>query len=265
MTPRVCVRFLIALSMAIAASDVTLASSADHVITTLTENWRWSRYWFGEIGIDDVYVEGKKIAAVVFWNDSLTQPVIGICSLDLLLCVAHSSIYLDPSSRRMSITSNITAQQAFQSFAANGFRDSSHSLRIADVGPSDFHLEEQSLTLPVLTPPSSIINRQVAPEALQEAKRIAPLIACARNSAVRQDVGCSGRLVFGYYGSRDPYWFVLRECSSSCAFKGETILELRRGDRGWEVSSGGVIDRPKSEVDRLKTQIQKAEMFHLQL
>ena len=71
--------------------------------------------------------------------------------------------------------------------------------------------------------------------------------------------------MFAYYGDLDPYWFVWRRCSAACEFGGDSIEELTRGDRGWEVTSSGFINRPKAEVERLKQQVQKAEMFRLQL
>jgi hypothetical protein len=57
----------------------------------------------------------------------------------------------------------------------------------------------------------------------------------------------------------------LRSCSKACESAGETVEMLRRGDHRWEVTSAGFIDGPKAEVERLKQQIEKAEMFRLQL
>ncbi len=44
------------------------------------------------------------------------------------------------------------------------------------------------------------------------------------------------------YGEKDPRWFVLRSCSTACEFKGEAVEMLRRGDRGWEVTSAGLVN-----------------------
>ena len=73
--------------------------------------------------------------------------------------------------------------------------------------------------------------------------------------------------MFAYYGATDPYWFVRVEILFECLpeFGGDVIEELTRGDWGWEVTSGGFIKTPKAEVERLKQQIQKAEMLRLQL
>jgi hypothetical protein len=72
------------------------------VFNRITENRRWSHYWFGKTGIDDVYAGGKAITALIFWNKSESQPIRGLCSPELALCVAYSGIYLDPAERRMS-------------------------------------------------------------------------------------------------------------------------------------------------------------------
>jgi len=76
--------------------------------------------------------------------------------------------------------------------------------------------------------------------------------------------GCSGSLVFAYYGPEDPDWFVLRSCSTACEFKGEAVEMLQRGDREWELTSAGFVENP-SDVERLKRQIEKAAMFRLPL
>ena len=72
-------------------------------------------------------------------------------------------------------------------------------------------------------------------------------------------------MVFAHHGENDPYWFVLRSCSSACEFKGESVEMLRRGDHGWDGTVGGLINNPKEEIERLKRQIERAEMFRLQL
>src|SRR5690242_18551835 len=90
--------------------------AADQVFDRIVENWRWSRFWSGTTGIDDVYIEGKKFAALVFWTKNDSRPIRGLCSTELLACVAYSGVYLDPRARRMPITSNATPEQAFTSF-----------------------------------------------------------------------------------------------------------------------------------------------------
>jgi hypothetical protein len=237
---------------------------ADQVFNRITENWRWSHYWFGKTGIDDAYVEGQRITALIFWNKSGSQPIRGLCSSDLALCIAYSGVYLDPAARRMPIGTNVDVQQAFASFISSGLRDSSHILAVEGVSPADFEAVQRVVTLPVLEPPTSTTTRVTPAGASREAERIKRVFTCWGVEAETRPQGCTGNLVFAYYGENDPYWFVLRSCSTACEFKGESVEMLRRGDRGWEITSAGFVDSPK-EVERLKQQIEKAAMFRFPL
>jgi hypothetical protein len=250
----------VAVLVALPISTRAYCAAADPVFDRIAENWRWSHYWFGKTGIDDVYVEGKKISALIFWNNSESQPIRGLCSSELSLCVAYSGIYLDPAERRMSIAPNVAPQQAFTSFVRSGLRDSSHMIGVEGLRTADFQLEQKSLTLPVLGPPSSITRRAVPEEASREAEKVKRPFGCWGVESETRLQGCTGSLVFAYYGDTDPYWFVLRSCSTACEFKGESVEMLRRGDHGWDVTIGGLINSPKEEVERLKKQIEKAEM-----
>ena len=63
------------------------------VFDRLVENWRWSRYWFDNTGIDDVYVEGKRVSALIFWAKEGRRQKSGMCSVELSLCVSYSGPY----------------------------------------------------------------------------------------------------------------------------------------------------------------------------
>lgn len=259
-------RFIyVALALVAVSDGSRAADSADQVLDRIAETWRWSHYWFGKTGIDDLYATGRKVSAPVFWNNNGNRPVRGLCSSDLGACLAYSGAYLDPAPRRMDVAPNVSPQQAFMAFVSDGFRDSSHILAIRGMTAADFQLQETSVILPTLEPPSAISHRDVPPEARTEAEKVKLVFRCSEAQNEKPTEGCSGSLVFGYYGPEDPYWFVLRSCAEACEFKGESVETLRRGDHGWEVTSAGFIDSPKAEVERLKQQIQKAEMFRLQL
>ena len=202
-------------------------------------------------------------SALFFWSKNGSQAVRGLCSTDISLCVAYSGVYLDPHGRRTQIAPRVTAQQAFASWASSGFRDPTALLGIQGVGPGDFELAEKSITLPVLAPPDSITDRRVAKDAQSEAERLKRLFSCSPVGTAPRGRGCRGILVFASYGDKDPYWFVLRSCSATCGFQGESVQMLKRSDYGWEVTSGGVVDDP-IEVKRLKLQIEKAAMLRLQ-
>src|SRR5215472_1544234 len=107
-------------------------------IERLTENWRWSHYWFGKTGIDDVYTPGKKINALIFWTRKDRRPKTGLCSSDLSICVAYSGRYLSPQAERMQIGAKTSLQQAFASFVSSGFGggeeyfDPKEQLRLGD-------------------------------------------------------------------------------------------------------------------------------------
>jgi hypothetical protein len=224
------------------------------VFNRITENWRWSHYWFGKTGIDDVYAGGKAITALIFWNKSESQPIRGLCSPELALCVAYSGIYLDPAERRMSMGSAGSLQQAFESFITSGLRDSTHIAPVDRLSPADFQTEQKSVTLPALGPPSSITNRVMPEGVARNAEKVKRVFRCWGVEAETRPQGCTGTLVFAFYGENDPYWFVLRACSTACEFRGEAVEMLRRGDRGWEVTSAGFVNGAQ-EVERLKQQI----------
>jgi hypothetical protein len=232
----------------------------------LVENWRWSHYWFGKTGIDDVYVPGKRVSALIFWTKKDRRAKTGLCSSDLSLCIAYSGPYLSPRAERVRIDPRTSLQQAFASFVNGAFGGDEDYIGPKErLRPGDFDSEEKVITLPTLDMPSSISAHAVPEEASREAERVKRLLGCGPLDAKSRPSGCGGTLVFAFYGPADPYWFVWRTCSASCEFGGDAIEELTRGDRGWEVTSGGFINSPKAEVERLKQQIQKAEMFRLQL
>jgi hypothetical protein len=240
--------------------------SSEQAVARLIENWRWSSYWFGSSGVDDVYVSGKEINALVFWTKKDRRSKTGLCSSELSLCVAYSGPYLDPHAERMQIGPNTPIRDAFDSFVNSGFGgDESYLPSSARLRSADFDSEEKLLTLPTIGEPSSILKRAVPEGASQEAQRMKRLLGCGPIGARSGRSGCAGTLVFAFYGPADPYWFVWRACSTACEFGGDAIEELTRGDSGWEVTSRGFIDRPEAEVERLKQQVRRAEMFRLQL
>jgi len=246
-----------------AASRGVSEDVAGKVFSRIVENWRWSYYWFGKTGIDDVYVSGKKISALFFWSTKPMRPMRGFCSSDISRCVAYEGVYLAPLEREMGISPRASSQQAFGTFVSSGFRDPKYLSLIEGLSLADFESKERLVTLPDLGPPSSISRREIPADAAHEAERIARQLARGASSAeARPDCRCS--LVFAYYGPNDPYWFVLRTCSTACEFKGKAIEMLSRGDRGWEATSGGYIDAPASDVERLEHQIERAEMFRLE-
>src|ERR1700680_2775768 len=100
-------RLFVAALLVFAIDHGAYGDATDQVFGRIVENLRWSHYWFGKTGIDDVYVEGKRISALIFWNKSESQPIRGLCSSEISLCVAYSGIYLDPAERRMHIPPNV--------------------------------------------------------------------------------------------------------------------------------------------------------------
>lgn len=239
--------------------------TANQVVGRITENWRWSHYWFDKTGIDDHYMAGRKVSALVFWNSSDNRPIRGLCSSELGICLAYVGPFLDPEPRRMTIAPEISDLSAFTTFVGNGFQDRSHLLAIRGTTVTDFQRQQLSILLPVLEPPSAILHHDIPSQARTDAEEVKRVFRCSEEDSKAPTEACSGSLVFAYHGAEDPYWFVLRSCSQACEFRGESVEMLRRGDHGWEVTSAGFIDRPQTEVDRLKQQIEKAEMFRLRL
>lgn len=254
-----------ALALVALTGGLFAAETADRVIDRITETWRWSNYWFGKTGIEVPYATGQTVSALVFWNGNEIQPLRGLCSSELGACMVYAGVYLDPAPRRMKIAPGVGLRQAFMTFIGDGFRDSSHILAIKDMTAADFQIQEKSVILPALEAPSAILRREIPADAQTEAEKVKQVFRCADPQNKAPADGCSGSLAFAYYSADDPYWFVLRSCSEACEFKGESVETLRRGDHGWEVTSAGFIDSPKAEVERLKQQIEKAEMFRLQL
>ena len=141
------------------------------------QNWRWSHYWFGATGIDDVYVEHQRINALVFWSKQSADEIRGICSTELTICVAYIGRYFDPKERRMSIDSSVGTSAAFIDFVKSGFRDASHPLNIPGLHIEDFSSQMISMTLPDLGPPDSIAKRNIPQQAFAEAQTILPRFA----------------------------------------------------------------------------------------
>ena len=75
---------LMALIILLTIRPVVFADPSDQVYDRIIENLRWSRYWFGVAGIGDVYVEGKKISALIFWAKKTDRQIMGLCSTDFL-------------------------------------------------------------------------------------------------------------------------------------------------------------------------------------
>jgi len=234
------------------------------VFDRLAENWRWSRYWFGKTGIEDVYSEGKRVSVLMFWTKGTRRSKSGFCSTELSLCVALTGPYLDPSPERMHVDKSIDLIDAFRLFVQSDFGGAESYLSSAErLSAIDFETNETFVTLPPLTPPASVLQKVVPLEALEEADRLKQLLGCGGRGRGAPALPCSGTLVFAFYGPADPYWFVLRTCSDACQFRGSTVQELTRGDRGWEITSRGYVSG--SDVEHLKQQIEKAEMFRIAL
>jgi hypothetical protein len=257
--------FIAVASATIGASRGVCQDTADEVLERIVENWRWSYYWFGENGVDDVYSVGKRVSMLVFWTKNEIRPIRGICSTELLRCVAYSGVYFEPFGRRMEMTRNSTPHQAFLAFVNSGFRDAAHVLAIEGLKTADFLFEEKSIALPAMRPPSSILRREIPAGASRDAERVKRLFGCSSAGAKTRPPGCTGNLVFAYYGAADPYWFVMRSCSMACELRGESVEMLTRGDHGWEVTSAGFIGGPKATVAYLKHQIAKAAMLRLKM
>lgn len=257
---------LLILTFLLSAGHGICDDTSTQVFDRLVDGWRWSHYWFGSTGIDDVYMPGKNIKALVFWTKKDRRPKAGLCSSDLSLCIAYSGPYLSPHAERTQVDPKTPNQQAFASFVNNGFGgDESYMSARDQLHLADFESEERTVTLPAIDAPSSILTRTVPEDATREAQRLKRLLGCLPLDAENRPSGCSGTLVFAFYGSADPYWFVWRTCSTTCEYGGDAIEELTRGDAGWEVTSRGFINTPKAEVERLKGQVKKAEMLRLKL
>jgi hypothetical protein len=53
-------RFALAALAVFAISRAAYGDAADQVFDRIVENWRWSHYWFGKTGLDDVYAEARE-------------------------------------------------------------------------------------------------------------------------------------------------------------------------------------------------------------
>src|ERR1700688_3753341 len=111
----------VTLALAFAGFRPCLGDTSAQAFGRLVENWRWSRYWFGSSGIDDVYKPGTKIAALLFWTKKDRRPKTGLCSFDLSLCVAYSGPYLNPHTERIQIRPGESLQETFKSFVDGSF------------------------------------------------------------------------------------------------------------------------------------------------
>jgi|GEM_PF-5079036 len=240
------------------------AEQAMKVFDQFVERLRWSRYWLGATSMDDIYVEGKLISALVFWTKTNHRPKRGLCSSDLSLCIANYSGSYNRGVAQVHIDRGLAPQLAFASFANANFGDG--GAWFPPLSPDDFEFEEKTITLPPLGLPSSILHRVVPEEASREAERIRQQFVCWGVDTKRLP-GCTGTLVFAYYANDDPSWYVLRTCSSACEpeFRGDSIESLTRREWGWTITVGGFMNSPKEDIERVKRKIEKAEMFRFEL
>jgi len=94
----------------------TVAASGENIFDSITDNWRWSHYWFGRSAVDDVYVEGKNVTAALFWTKTGKPPIKGVCSAGLALCAAYVGEQLDPRERLIRISPTADPRDAFASW-----------------------------------------------------------------------------------------------------------------------------------------------------
>jgi hypothetical protein len=226
-------------------------------------NWRWIHYWFGKAGIEHSYAAGHTDAVLVFWGKDPDRPFRGVCSTQLRECLAYSGVYFDPLGRRSAIPSGVPLGEAFDAFARRGFRDSEHRLALG-VDRAGIGFEEAVVLLPRIDVSPSHLHRGTPPEARREAERLKRYFGCKSISARTR---CRGYLLFAYYDTEDPYWFVLRSCEGACEkeFRGASVEMLTRGDRGWELTSAGFVGGSIPDVRRLERQIEKAAMLRIRL
>src|SRR5262249_26610706 len=123
------------------------------VIDHLAETLSYSRYWFGNSGIDDVYVEGKQISALIFWTKTGRKSRIGFCSSDLSCCVSTSGDRLSPVITRMPIDRDITSKAAFESFMNKGIDGNTLKLPTPHFEPRPEPVD--STPTPIAPPPGN--------------------------------------------------------------------------------------------------------------
>ncbi len=237
------------------------AGAAQYIFDQYVERVRSSRYW-GTTHNDQMYVEGKRISALVFWTKTTQRPKYGLCSAALKLCIAN---YSSPSYRgvaEVSIDPSLEPKLAFASFAERNYGDGGawrQSLTI-----NEFEFEERTITLPTLGLSASILHKLVSEEAVQEIERFRKGNACWRENSPRP-TRCTGTMVFAYYNETDPNWFTLRQCSSACPseFQGDAIQMLSRREWGWTGTVGGFFKNTEA-VEFYKPKIEKAEMSRIE-
>jgi hypothetical protein len=249
-------------AMSLMVTSGAIAAGLDQTVNHIIANWRWTYYWFGETGVEN-YVEGKRISVLVFRNTSVTVPSRGLCSADLVTCSTYAGAFLDPLPVRVHLSQSVSMEQAFDAFVRSGFRDQQHPAGLGTFSAADFDVRADVLVLPGLGIPARVSSKPTAQQRRQ-AESIRSVFQCWGTG--RPPAGCKGTLVFARLGTLDPYWFVLRSCSNSCAFSGDSVEMLRRGDfENWEVTAAGLIDRPAADVTRFREKIIEAQWFRLDL
>lgn len=241
------------------------------VFDQYVERVRWFRYWQGtthphyenENHFEDAYVEGKQISALFFWTKTSNRPKWGLCSSELSVCIANWSPGANARGfAHVLIDPRLTPQLAFASFAKANYGDG--GLWFPPLSPADFEFKEESITLPPLGLPSSILHRVVPEEAPRAVEEI-------RQGYVRWTPlppGCRCTLVFAYYSEAEPDWYVFRTCSAACPseLRGDSIQSLSRFglEQGWTATAGGFFKNPEA-VEWYKPRIEQAEMFRFEV
>ena len=222
-------------------------------VEQVVEFWRWKGYWLGEFSVASKYREGDMITALVFKAKRDFIPAVGMCVEEWSICIALPSPNHSASEYVMTFTPGVEPATAARAFVDSQFGGTEQ----AKVKLDDYDLTTLRLVAPPLGPPRSVERKYALREEVDEAQHVARNITCGGGRSPNSD--CRGRVQFARHEQGEPYWFVCRECSPGCQLEGKSIIHLRKGDFGtWVVTAAGLVDHPKSSVDRFEALIRDA-------
>lgn len=246
------------------ASNGELAA-AEAIFKMYIDKLNWHGYWLEGKAIGLTYPEGKMVKLLFFSTNASPSKKSGFCSVAPALCVANSASP-NANSLVMQLFENPPGLRGmFSQFAEKNYGDG--DMITEPISEVEFIFFEKEIFFPKLSNvPNSILQRKRPNNLDQETRQVLRQFTCWQNEQSKPK-NCTGSLSFAFYDNTDPYWFVLRSCSLDCSqvFQDDSIMFLTRNNGWWGASSGGLLNNPKSDVEKFKQKIERSLLIKIPL
>jgi hypothetical protein len=197
-------KFVLVSILAIPACFGQSPTAVEHV-KQLTEHWRWEQYWNGVTELGPLYRAGREFQALLFWRTNEAQPGVGLCSVDLGICLYDKNQPAYNVGDQMKISPGEDLRPAMVRFRETAFGENLHSMiRLPIPNEVDYPSELMEITLPPLDPPEAIRDKKAPPQ--DQVKSLADHLATC-------EPGCKVHLLIPFFTQNDPFVPVYFECT----------------------------------------------------